>query len=106
MLGRTLQRLISAPVRPWNHSQSFIVAQRASSGSACLSDTTGGMSSSAPTVLLVESPTKARKIQEYVGDSYRVLASYGHIRDLPAKAGSVVPENGFDMRWELTEGAW
>jgi DNA topoisomerase-1 len=55
-------------------------------------------------VLLVESPAKARKIQGYVGDDYHVLASHGHIRDLPARAGSVQPEREFEMRWELSPG--
>jgi DNA topoisomerase-1 len=59
----------------------------------------------APAVLLVESPAKAKKIQEYLGSGYRVIASYGHIRDLPAKTGSVNPEDNFHMRWELADGA-
>lgn len=59
----------------------------------------------APAVLLVESPAKAKKIQEYLGPEYRVIASYGHIRDLPAKTGSVNPEENFEMRWELADGA-
>ena len=58
-----------------------------------------------PAVLLVESPAKAKKIQEYLGPDYRVLASYGHIRDLPAKNGSVNPQEGFEMRWELSDNA-
>lgn len=45
-------------------------------------------------VLLVESPAKAKKIQGYLGDEYKVIASYGHIRDLPPRPGSVVPEDG------------
>ncbi|KAL4451972.1 hypothetical protein ABPG75_007634 [Micractinium tetrahymenae] len=57
------------------------------------------------TVLLVESPAKAKKIQEFLGDKYKVLASYGHIRDLPAKQGSVQPEAGFAMSWQLNKGA-
>ena len=61
--------------------------------------------SSSPAVLLVESPAKAKKIQEYLGQNYTVLASYGHIRDLPAKTGSVDPDTGFSMRWELADGA-
>eukprot|EP00890_Picochlorum_soloecismus_P005415 jgi/Picsp_1/5875/NSC_03232-R2_mpn domain containing len=51
-------------------------------------------------VVVVESPAKARKIQEYLGDQYTVLASYGHIRDLPPKAGSVLPEKNFEMIWK------
>jgi DNA topoisomerase-1 len=61
--------------------------------------------STAPAVLLVESPAKAKKIQEYLGPDYRVIASYGHIRDLPAKTGSVDPENNFEIKWELADGA-
>ncbi|KAF5830244.1 DNA topoisomerase [Dunaliella salina] len=50
-------------------------------------------------VMIVESPTKAVKIQKFLGDQYKVLSSYGHIRDLPAKAGSVLPEEDFRMLW-------
>jgi len=56
-------------------------------------------------VMLVESPAKAKKIQEYLGPSYRVIASYGHIRDLPAKTGSVIPDQNFELRWELVDAA-
>lgn len=55
--------------------------------------------------MLVESPAKAKKIQEYLGPDYQVIASYGHIRDLPAKTGSVVPEEDFSMTWELADSA-
>lgn len=57
------------------------------------------------TVLLVESPAKARKIQEFLGDDYKVIASYGHVCDLPPRPGSVVPAAGFKMMWQLTQGA-
>ncbi|KAL4422983.1 hypothetical protein ABPG77_005463 [Micractinium sp. CCAP 211/92] len=57
------------------------------------------------TVLLVESPAKAKKIQEFLGDKYKVLATYGHVRDLPAKQGSVDPKAGFAMSWQLSKGA-
>lgn len=56
-------------------------------------------------VMLVESPAKAKKIQEFLGDQCRVLASYGHVRDLPPKAGSVDPSTGFEMRWEALQHA-
>eukprot|EP00873_Tetraselmis_striata_P034160 jgi/Tetstr1/454424/TSEL_041325.t1 len=56
-------------------------------------------------VMLVESPTKAKKIQKYLGDEYKVLASYGHVRDLPAKTGSVLPEADFDMKWSASPRA-
>jgi DNA topoisomerase-1 len=52
-------------------------------------------------VVIVESPAKAKTINKYLGPGYTVLASYGHIRDLPAKDGSVRPEADFSMDWEL-----
>ncbi|MDJ0826074.1 MAG: type I DNA topoisomerase [Rhodobacter sp.] len=52
-------------------------------------------------VVVVESPAKARTINKYLGNDYIVLASYGHVRDLPAKDGSVDPEHGFAMTWEI-----
>ena len=52
-------------------------------------------------VVVVESPAKAKTINKYLGDDYIVLASYGHVRDLPPKDGSVDPENGFEMLWEV-----
>jgi DNA topoisomerase-1 len=52
-------------------------------------------------VVVVESPAKAKTINKYLGSNYTVLASYGHVRDLPPKDGSVDTENGFDMKWEV-----
>ncbi|SEK24279.1 DNA topoisomerase I [Roseovarius azorensis] len=52
-------------------------------------------------VVVVESPAKAKTINRYLGDGYTVLASYGHVRDLPAKDGSVDPDDGFEMTWEV-----
>src|SRR6516165_9623280 len=52
-------------------------------------------------IVVVESPAKAKTINKYLGDDYKVLASYGHVRDLPAKDGSVVPEADFAMSWEV-----
>ncbi|GAB6052867.1 type I DNA topoisomerase [Magnetospira thiophila] len=52
-------------------------------------------------VVVVESPAKAKTINKYLGADYTVLASYGHIRDLPAKDGSVRPDEEFAMDWEL-----
>tara|TARA_Y100000590_G_scaffold26744_1_gene30112 strand:- start:81 stop:2630 length:2550 start_codon:yes stop_codon:yes gene_type:complete len=52
-------------------------------------------------LVIVESPAKAKTINKYLGSDYTVLASYGHIRDLPSKNGSVDPENKFKMIWEV-----
>jgi DNA topoisomerase-1 len=52
-------------------------------------------------VVIVESPAKAKTINKYLGRDYKVLASYGHVRDLPAKDGSVLPEADFAMSWEV-----
>jgi|APTNR8051073442_1049403.scaffolds.fasta_scaffold01577_7 DNA topoisomerase-1 len=52
-------------------------------------------------VVVVESPAKAKTINKYLGDGYHVLASYGHVRDLSAKDGSVRPDDGFSMQWEV-----
>ena len=51
-------------------------------------------------LVIVESPAKAKTIEKYLGGDYRVLASYGHVRDLPPKDGSVNPDEGFAMEWE------
>lgn len=56
-------------------------------------------------VVIVESPAKAKTINKYLGNNYNVLASYGHIRDLPAKDGSVKPDDGFLMDWEVDSKA-
>ena len=52
-------------------------------------------------LLVVESPAKAKTINKYLGSDYEVIASFGHIRDLPAKDGSVEPDNDFSMKWEI-----
>ena len=52
-------------------------------------------------VVVVESPAKAKTINAYLGDDFTVLASYGHVRDLPPKDGSVDPEHDFAMTWEV-----
>ena len=56
-------------------------------------------------LVIVESPAKAKTIEKYLGSDYRVLASYGHVRDQPPKDGSVRPEEDFAMDWELGERA-
>jgi DNA topoisomerase-1 len=52
-------------------------------------------------LVIVESPAKAKTIEKYLGPGFKVLASYGHVRDLPPKDGSVRPDDGFAMDWEL-----
>ncbi|WP_320201921.1 type I DNA topoisomerase [Agrobacterium sp. rho-13.3] len=52
-------------------------------------------------VVVVESPAKAKTINKYLGPGYKVLASFGHVRDLPAKGGSVLPDQDFEMLWEV-----
>ncbi len=54
-------------------------------------------------IVVVESPSKAKTINKYLGDRYTVLASFGHVRDLPAKDGSVRPDDDFAMDWEADE---
>ncbi len=55
-------------------------------------------------LVIVESPAKAKTINKYLGNDYKVLASFGHIRDLPSKDGSVDPDHDFNMTWELSPG--
>ena len=52
-------------------------------------------------LVVVESPAKAKTINKYLGPDYTVLASYGHVRDLPSKDGSVLPDDDFAMSWEV-----
>lgn len=56
-------------------------------------------------VVVVESPSKAKTINKYLGDDYVVLASFGHIRDLPSKNGSVLPDKDFEMLWDMEDRA-
>ena len=51
-------------------------------------------------LVVVESPAKAKTIEKYLGPGHKVLASYGHVRDLPPKDGSVDPDQDFAMEWE------
>ncbi len=60
---------------------------------------------SASNVVIVESPAKAKTINKYLGSDYAVIASYGHVRDLVNKDGSVLPDENFKMRWELGDRA-
>ena len=57
-------------------------------------------------VVVVESVTKAKVIQGYLGDNYEVLPSYGHVRDLAGRSGSVRPDDDFSMVWEVPSAAW
>ncbi len=56
-------------------------------------------------LVIVESPAKAKTINKYLGSDYEVLASYGHVRDLVNKDGSVLPEEDFHMKWQLGDRA-
>ncbi len=56
-------------------------------------------------VVIVESPAKAKTINKYLGNEYEVLASFGHVRDLPSKDGSVRPDEDFAMSWEVDSAA-
>lgn len=52
-------------------------------------------------IVIVESAAKAKTINKYLGTDYKVIASYGHVRDLPSKDGSVLPDNDFEMHWDV-----
>ena len=56
-------------------------------------------------LVIVESPAKAKTINRYLGDDYQVLASYGHVCDLPSKDGSVLPDEDFAMKWQVSSGS-
>src|ERR1700729_2536737 len=61
----------------------------------------GFLSKASMHLVLVESPAKAKTINKYLGKEYEVLASFGHVRDLPPKSGSVDPDHNFKMLWEI-----
>src|SRR4029078_6536380 len=52
-------------------------------------------------IVIFESPAKAKTVNKYLGAGYRVFASYGHVRDLPSKNGSVLPDKGLEVHWEV-----
>ncbi|MEQ1711777.1 MAG: type I DNA topoisomerase, partial [Hyphomicrobium sp.] len=54
-------------------------------------------------IVIVESAAKAKTINKYLGSGYKVIASYGHVRDLPSKDGAVEPENDFEMHWDVED---
>ncbi|WP_273754127.1 type I DNA topoisomerase [Bartonella sp. MM73XJBT.G] len=56
-------------------------------------------------IVIVESPAKAKTINKYLGSQYKVVASFGHVRDLPAKDGSVLPDQDFSMKWDIDSAA-
>ena len=106
----------SAAARAWDPDGRFASAGRDSRASSSSSTAASfpvpfssrpaaarAASSSAPSsvgkLVIVESPAKATKVQTYLGPGYTVVASYGHVRDLVEKSGSVVPEEDFAMRW-------
>ncbi len=53
-------------------------------------------------LVIVESPAKAKTINKYLGNDFNVLASFGHVRDLPSKNGSVNPDDNFSFEWEVS----
>ena len=59
------------------------------------------MNTSQKRMIIVESPSKIKTINKFLGSEYIVESSVGHIRDLPSKNGSVDPENKFEMQWEI-----
>src|SRR3974390_1945628 len=77
---RAMTGPIPVPKRAWNWRLSYWISMN---------------------IVVVESPAKAKTINKYLGPGYEVLASFGHIRDLPAKDGSVDPEHDFRMVWEV-----
>ncbi|WP_455474878.1 type I DNA topoisomerase [Bartonella sp. B30(2025)] len=56
-------------------------------------------------IVIVESPAKAKTINKYLGSQYKVIASFGHVRDLPAKDGSVLPNEDFALKWDINTTA-
>ena len=56
-------------------------------------------------LVIVESPAKAKTINNYLGNDFKVIASFGHIRDLPSKNGSVLPDEDFAMKYIISDKA-
>ena len=54
-------------------------------------------------LVLVEPPAKGKTIEKYLGTDFKVLATYGHVRDLVSKTGAVIPDQGFEMNYEISE---
>ena len=56
-----------------------------------------------PSLVIVESPSKAKTINKYLGSNFIVISSYGHVRDLPSKHGSVNPDQEFSIVWNTNQ---
>ena len=101
--GSRSSRRRSSSSRSRSSSSSSSSGSIISSSSSSLDD--GGGSGSGHVVMVVESPAKCKTLAKFCGDDYVVLASNGHIRQLPSKPNSVRPDEGFDMSFDLVPGA-
>ncbi len=79
----------------------YVIDNHERDATCSAASTPSGFERSVMPVVVVESPAKAKTINKYLGSDYTVLASYGHVRDLPPKDGSVDPEENFSMKWEV-----
>lgn len=114
---RTTMALSSGFVKPWignkwklNFDSYFAYRREKIFRDICASTNNGAAmsdkmldKSEEKWLMVVESPAKASTIAKYLGPNFNVVASYGHVRDLPAKQGSVLPEKNFQMKWEIPE---